>query len=86
MPDTRVYYANGNAQLANPGNVARAVSPDQEQHFASSPSGIKLGIPAELFLALSDFIKTRKSSGSITVQFRSGEIVCVEALTKKTYR
>jgi len=99
MPDTRVYFANSAAQLAKQGDVARkhpvlrdddistAQEPTQEaQHFALSPSGTRLNIPQELFVALSDFIKTRKYPGSITIQFRGGEIVCVEAMTQKTYR
>jgi hypothetical protein len=58
----------------------------EEQYVATSPSGTKLQIPKELFVALSDFMKTRKCPGSITIQFRKGEIICVEAVAKKTYR
>jgi hypothetical protein len=47
---------------------------------------VHIAIPKELFIALSDFIKTRKCPGSITIQFRSGEILCVESVAKKTYR
>jgi hypothetical protein len=100
MPDTRVYYANGAApQLAKDGDVPRehsglrddrvSKSPEptgEPQYLATSPNGTKLSIPKELFVALSDFIKTRKCPGSITIQFRRGEIVCVEAVAKKTYR
>jgi hypothetical protein len=99
MPDTRVYYANGAAQLAKDGDVPReqsalrddrvSKSPEptgEPQYIATSPNGTKLSIPKELFVALSDFIKTRKCPGSITIQFRQGEIVCVEAVAKKTYR
>ena len=99
MPDTRVYFANGTAQLAKEGDVARehqvlrddniSKTPEpaeESQHFASSPNGTRLNIPKELFVALSDFIKTRKCPGSITIQFRRGEIICVEAVAKKTYR
>jgi hypothetical protein len=57
----------------------------EEQYMATSPGGTKLQIPKELFVALSDFMKTRKCPGSITIQFRRGEIVCVEAVAKKTY-
>jgi hypothetical protein len=99
MPDTRVYFASGAAQLAKEGdaarehqvlrddNISKTAEPTEEsQHFASSPSGTRLNIPKELFVALSDFIKTRKCPGSITIQFRRGEIICVEAVAKKTYR
>src|SRR6476660_8593088 len=100
MPDTRVYYASGAVQLAKDGNGAHessvlaadtslpaaAEKPLEQQYQAVSPSGSKLNIPKELFIALSDFIKTRKCPGSITIQFRRGEIVCVEAVAKKTYR
>ena len=58
----------------------------EEQYVATAPNGTKLQIPKELFVALSDFMKTRKCPGSITIQFRRGEIVCVEAIAKKTYR
>jgi len=57
-----------------------------EQYMATSPKGVGIPIPKELFVALSDFIKTRKCPGSITIQFRSGEILCVESVAKKTYR
>lgn len=51
-----------------------------------SPDGSNMTIPKELYVALSDFIKTRKCPGSITIQFRSGGIICVEAVAKKTFR
>jgi hypothetical protein len=99
MPDTRVYYASGAVQLAKDSNGAHESSvladtnlpaatekPLEQEYHAVSPSGSKLNIPKELFIALSDFIKTRKCPGSITIQFRRGEIVCVEAVAKKTYR
>lgn len=100
MPDPRVYFANGAAQIAKDGDGAgrdhtvlrddktsKTPEPTEElQYHATSPSGTKLNIPKELFVALSDFIKTRKCPGSITIQFRQGEIVCVEAVAKKTYR
>lgn len=56
------------------------------KYVAVSPKGVHIPIPKELFVALSDFIKTRKCPGSITIQFRSGEILCVESVAKKTYR
>ena len=56
------------------------------KYVALSPEGVHIPIPKELFIALSDFIATRKYPGSITIQFRSGGIICVEALAKKTYR
>src|SRR5262249_15834425 len=56
------------------------------KYVAVSPKGVHIPIPKELFIALSDFIKTRKCPGSITIQFRSGEILCVESVAKKTYR
>jgi hypothetical protein len=56
------------------------------KYVAVSPRGIHIPIPKELFVALSDFIATRKYPGSITIQFRSGEIICVESMAKKTYR
>jgi hypothetical protein len=56
------------------------------RYLALSPKGIHIPIPKELFVALSDFIATRKYPGSITIQFRSGEITCVESMAKKTYR
>jgi hypothetical protein len=56
------------------------------KYVAVSPKGIHLPIPKELFTALSDFIATRKCPGSITIQFRGGEILCVESVAKKTYR
>ena len=100
MPDPRVYFANGAAQIAKEGDSAGRdhtvlrddrtskppATPEEPQYHAMSPSGTKLNIPKELFVALSDFIKTRKCPGSITIQFRQGEIVCVEAVAKKTYR
>ena len=56
------------------------------KYVALSPNGVHIPIPKELFVALSDFIATRKYPGSITIQFRSGGIVCVEAVAKKTYK
>ena len=55
-------------------------------YFAVSPNGTQVPITRELFVAFSDFMKTRKYPGSIAIQFRGGEITCVEALARKTYR
>ena len=95
MPDTRVYVANL-ARSLSPGDnpqpppsgirqVARELEPEGK-YVAVSPHGTQVEIPKELFIALSDFIKTRKCPGAITIQFRGGEIVCVEAAAKKRYR
>src|SRR5258708_23002350 len=59
---------------------------EEGQYAAVSPCGNRLPVPRELFVALSDFMKTRKCAGSIMIQFRTGEIVCVESVAKKTYR
>jgi hypothetical protein len=56
------------------------------KYMAVSPNGSQIAITKELFIALSDFIETRKCPGSISIQFRNGEIICVEAVAKKTYR
>jgi hypothetical protein len=102
MPDSRIYLASTAAQLSRNGDsthdhnsldntqrskVHRGQEPEPEPAYvATSPSGTTLHIPKELFVALSDFMQTRKCPGSITIQFRKGEIVCVEAVAKKTYR
>jgi hypothetical protein len=102
MSDPRLHLAGSAVQLAKNGDSAHNHTPlesaqlqkqeegaeaeREEQYMATSPGGTKLQIPKELFVALSDFMKTRKCPGSITIQFRRGEIVCVEAVAKKTYR
>lgn len=97
MSDIRAYFPGGAAQLSKrndaegepsvlPSNKVPAGPNAEPQYIATSPSGAKVNIPKELFVALSDFIKTRKSPGSISIQFRGGEIICVEAVAKKTYR
>jgi len=99
MQDSRIYVARNGVQLSNDGDAGRehagvdasklssAIESDREQKYvAISPTDMALHIPKELFVALSDFMKTRKCPGSITIQFRRGEIICVEAVAKKTYR
>jgi hypothetical protein len=101
MSDSRIYRAGSAAQFSTNGDSAndrnspdtRRSKAEQEEepgpepaYLATSPSGTSLHIPKELFVALSDFMQTRKCPGSITIQFRKGEIVCVEAVAKKTYR
>ncbi len=95
----RVYFANGATQMSKESDPVRdhtalgvnklsktPEADDEGKYAATAPGGTQLEIPKELFIALSDFIKTRKCPGSITIQFRRGEIVCVEAVAKKTYR
>ncbi len=92
MADTRIHIANLTSQ--KPGSALdeqlaadkQAVNDLKGKCLAVSPEGLQLTIPKELFTALTDFMQTRKSPGSITIQFRSGEIICVEAVAKKTYR
>ena len=97
MSDIRAYFPDRAVQLSNRNDAESEPSALQSnelpakldaepQYVATSPSGAKVNIPKELFVALSDFIKTRKSPGSIIIQFRGGEIICVEAVAKKTYR
>jgi hypothetical protein len=99
MPDTRTYHINRVLQSSE-SDHSRTESTGQElsrpsaasgphsarKYEAVSPKGVHLAIPEELFIALSDFIKTRKCPGSITIQFRSGEILGMESVAKKTYR
>ena len=92
MADTRVYVANAALKLSQNNTPAHVVAPSASEpavegkYVAISPHGAQIQIPKELFVALLDFIKTRKYPGSINIQFRSGEIICVEAVAKKTYR
>ena len=97
MSDIRVYFPGRAVQFSKgsepecessalQSNKLPAEQAAEPQYVATSPSGAKVNIPKELFIALSDFIKTRKCPGSIVIQFRRGEIICVEAVAKKTYR
>lgn len=99
MTETRAYLANATLQFQKNDDAASpppSLPMDKASHtgttsvegkyLAVSPNGTRVPIPKELFLALQDFMKTRKSPGSITIQFRGGEIICVEAVAKKTYR
>jgi len=101
MTDTMSYVSNissGAHHSSNGGEVGGAprletnrfpsaiARESTAKYLAVSPKGIHIPIPKELFVALSDFIATRKYPGSITIQFRAGEIICVESMAKKTYR
>ena len=98
MTYTRFEHANPIPHLEKQGdapplpslNLARSSHTSEAgsegKYVAVSPHGIEIEIPKELFVALQDFMKTRKSPGSITIHFREGEITCVEAVAKKTYR
>ena len=97
MADSRVYVPNLHATKSDGAHgecvnleVNSLSSPPRpdgpKQYEAISPKGIHISIPRELFVALSDFMMTRKCPGSITIQFRNGEILCVESLAKKTFR
>jgi hypothetical protein len=99
MSDTPVSFAISAVQLptkGQPGGERSTIRSDKlakaeesasaPRYLATSPCGASVNIPRELFVALHDFISSRKCPGSITIQFRRGEIVCVEAVAKKTYR
>jgi hypothetical protein len=97
MPDNRIYSASAVRKLApsqdqhaGPVDISRgsvaAGTAQEAKYFAVSPKGTHLEIPKELFIALSDFLETRKYPGAISIQFRSGEIICIEAAAKKRYR
>jgi hypothetical protein len=58
---------------------------DNRQYLALAPDGREIDIPKELFIAFSDFMKTRKFPGSITIDFQRDQIVAVEAVTRKKY-
>lgn len=95
MPDAKIYNrplpASSSAvpapeQRPQTTSNGAAQSDIKSAYFVASPNGVQVPIPKELYVAFSDFIKTRKCPGSIAIQFRSGEITCVEALARKTYR
>ena len=95
MSDTRMYLTDATRQLQKPDDAQpppTSLKIGQPSHVAEgkyvavSPSGAHVQIPKELFIALLDFMKTRKCPGSITIEFRGGGITCVEAVAKKTYR
>ncbi len=94
MPDTKIYNravaGDGLAVPSSDGRqvavAARAEADAKNGYFVTAPNGMQVPIPKELYVAFSDFIKTRKYPGSIAIQFRGGEITCVEALARKTYR
>lgn len=75
------------AILGNAPLVRSAVQSAQSagSHLALSPDGRTITIPKELFVALSDFLKTRKCPGSVTIEFRCDEIVGVETFTKRRF-
>lgn len=83
-PRTRLTYHNSHGHGA--ASMSSPVKEDEGKYVAIAPCGNQIPVPKELFVALSDFMKTRKCAGSITIQFRTGEIVCVESVAKKTYR
>jgi hypothetical protein len=95
MPETRVYLASTTVTPADSTSGCalelaklpeRAATALEGKYFAVSPKGTHVEIPKELFVALSDFLDTRKYPGAINIQFRSGQIICVEAVAKKRYR
>ena len=97
MAETRIYIADLPAQNDRQATVERTTSDKlnasvpaamdlQGKCMAVSPDGSHIPLPKELFVALSDFMQSRKCPGSITIQFRNGEITCVEAVAKKTFR
>jgi len=97
MAETRIYIADLPAQNDSEATVEHTTSGElsasvptamdlQGKCMAVSPDGSHIPLPKELFVALSDFMQSRKCPGSITIQFRNGEITCVEAVAKKTFR
>ncbi|HLJ30430.1 MAG TPA: hypothetical protein VKY85_27240 [Candidatus Angelobacter sp.] len=96
MPDTKIYNralhsSNSGTSSCEErsqelGHGGTAELDSKSTYFVASPNGTQVPIPKELYVAFSDFIKTRKCPGSIAIQYRSGEIICVEALARKTYR
>lgn len=60
------------------------MAPDSKDiYFALAPNGNNVLIPKELYEALSDFIGLQKPAGSITLQFRGGQITTVESLARR---
>ncbi|HEV3315484.1 MAG TPA: hypothetical protein VG488_00895 [Candidatus Angelobacter sp.] len=97
MADTRVHLAGLSARNSSD-SADEHTTPDkpkasfpaatdlQGKCMAVAPDGSHIPLPKELFVALTDFMQSRKCPGSITIQFRNGEITCVEAVAKKTFR
>jgi len=99
MPDNRTHLTNGalrssvidpsrnECMSAQVGPIAQPAQANVvQQYVAVSPNGVSISIPKELYVALVDFMMTRKYPGSITIQFRGGEILGMESVAKKTYR
>lgn len=58
----------------------------EQSYLVLSPTDDRIEIPEELFLALSDFLKGPRPSGSIVIHFRNGGIAGLEALVKRKYK
>ena len=74
MPDTKIY--NRALQTNSPAVPSCEPRPaaqsdgaagmdGKNRYFLASPNGLQVPIPKELYVAFSDFIKTRKCPGSI---------------------
>lgn len=72
-------------QKGSEGYSAELKSSSAGSFFITAPNGKRIEIPGELFRALRDFLETRKLSGNLTISFRSGEIVAVESVARKTH-
>ena len=57
-----------------------------QQCLVTSPDGVRVRIPSELFGALWDFLQGNKETGSVVIQFRNGGVAGIEALIKRTYK
>ncbi len=55
-------------------------------YLATSPDGLKIEIPKELFMVLCDFLDIRKNAGSMVVHFKNGGVAGLETLTRKKYK
>jgi hypothetical protein len=57
-----------------------------EKPSVVAPDGAKVEIPEEVFAALEEFVLSPRPTGSLTIHFRNGGVVGIEALIKKVYK
>jgi hypothetical protein len=57
-----------------------------QQCMVTSPGGVRVRIPSDLFKVLWDFLLGNKETGSVVIQFRNGGIAGIEAQIKRTYK
>ena len=85
MKDAAV-FGSGHFETRCAVSPVASVQQDNVDYRITSPQGIEIKIPKELFALLWDFLRVDRASGTVIIQFRNGGVAGLESVLTRRHK